>query len=89
LRELSRNSKQVLAQIEQRERTRTGISFTQRLSSISIFGYYIEISKANLHLASPDYERKQTLVNAERFTTPELKEYETKNSRRAGKDRRD
>src|SRR4029079_6105022 len=42
------------------------------------FGYYIEISKANLHLAPPDYERKQTLVNAERFTTPELKEYEAK-----------
>ncbi len=44
----------------------------------SIFGYYLEISKANLHLAPPDYERKQTLVNAERFTTPELKEYESK-----------
>ena len=44
----------------------------------SIFGYYLEISKANSHLAPPDYERKQTLVNAERFTTPELKEYESK-----------
>ncbi|MGA7291010.1 MAG: DNA mismatch repair protein MutS, partial [Terriglobales bacterium] len=44
----------------------------------SIFGYYIEISKANLHHAPADYERKQTLVNAERFTTPELKEYESK-----------
>ena len=44
----------------------------------SIFGYYIEISKANLHLAPAEYERKQTLVNAERFTTPELKEYESK-----------
>ena len=44
----------------------------------SIFGYYLEISKANLHLAPADYERKQTLVNAERFTTPELKEYEAK-----------
>jgi DNA mismatch repair protein MutS len=44
----------------------------------SIFGYYIEISKANLHLSPADYERKQTLVNAERFTTPELKEYESK-----------
>src|SRR6185312_5154390 len=40
--------------------------------------YYIEISKANLHHAPTDYERKQTLVNAERFTTPELKEYEAK-----------
>jgi DNA mismatch repair protein MutS len=43
-----------------------------------VFGFYLEISKANLHLAPPDFERKQTLVNAERFTTPELKEYETK-----------
>ncbi len=44
----------------------------------NVFGYYIEISKANLHLAPADYERKQTLVNAERFTTPELKDYERK-----------
>jgi DNA mismatch repair protein MutS len=77
LRELSRNSKQVLAQIEQRERGRTGIS-SLKVKFNSIFGYYIEISKPNLHLAPPDYERKQTLVNAERFTTPELKEYEAK-----------
>ena len=77
LRELSRNSKQVLAQIEQRERTRTGIT-SLKVKFNSIFGYYIEISKPNLHLAPPDYERKQTLVGAERFTTPELKEYEAK-----------
>ena len=44
----------------------------------SIFGYYLEVSKPNLHLVPADYERKQTLVNAERFTTPELKEYEAK-----------
>ena len=44
----------------------------------NVFGYYIEISKANQHLAPADYERKQTLVNAERFTTPELKELEVK-----------
>jgi DNA mismatch repair protein MutS len=77
LRDLSRNSKQVLAQIEQRERGRTGIS-SLKVKFNSIFGYYIEVSKANLHLVPQDYERKQTLVNAERFTTPELKEYETK-----------
>ena len=77
LRELSRNSKQFLAQIEQRERQRTGIA-SLKIKFNSIFGYYIEISKPNLHLAPPDYERKQTLVNAERFTTPELKEYEAK-----------
>jgi DNA mismatch repair protein MutS len=77
LRELSRNSKQVLAQIEQRERGRTGIS-SLKVKFNSIFGYYIEVSKPNLHLVPQDYERKQTLVGAERFTTPELKEYEIK-----------
>jgi DNA mismatch repair protein MutS len=77
LRDLSRNSKQYLAQVEQRERERTGIA-SLKVKFNSIFGYYIEISKANLHLAPTDYERKQTLVNAERFTTPELKEYESK-----------
>ena len=77
LRDLSRNSKQFLALIEQRERQRTGIS-SLKVKFNSIFGYYLEISKPNLHLAPADYERKQTLVNAERFTTPELKEYEAK-----------
>ena len=77
LRDLSRNSKQYLAQIEQRERQRTGIS-SLKVKFNSIFGYYLEVSKPNLHLVPPDYERKQTLVNAERFTTPELKEYESK-----------
>jgi DNA mismatch repair protein MutS len=77
LRELSRNSKLVLAQIEQRERGRTGIG-SLKVKFNSIFGYYIEVSKTNLHLVPQDYERKQTLVGAERFTTPELKEYEAK-----------
>ncbi len=77
LRDLSRNSKQFLAQIEQRERQRTGIN-SLKVKFNSIFGYYLEVSKPNLHLVPPDYERKQTLVNAERFTTPELKEYESK-----------
>jgi len=77
LRDLSRNSKQYLAQIEQRERQRTGIG-SLKVKFNSIFGYYLEVSKPNLHLVPPDYERKQTLVNAERFTTPELKEYEAK-----------
>ena len=77
LRDLSRNSKQYLAQVELRERERTGIG-SLKVKFNSIFGYYIEISKANLHLSPTDYERKQTLVNAERFTTPELKEYESK-----------
>jgi DNA mismatch repair protein MutS len=77
LRDLSRNSKQYLARVETRERERTGIG-SLKVKFNSIFGYYIEISKANLHLSPADYERKQTLVNAERFTTPELKEYESK-----------
>ncbi len=77
LRELSRNSKQVLAQIEQRERGRTGIA-SLKVKFNSIFGYYIEVSRPNLHLVPQDYDRKQTLVGAERFTTPELKEYEAK-----------
>jgi DNA mismatch repair protein MutS len=77
LRDLSRNSRVYLAQIEQRERTRTGIA-SLKIRFNNVFGYYIEISKANMHLAPGDYERKQTLVNAERFTTPELKELEVK-----------
>jgi DNA mismatch repair protein MutS len=77
LRDISRNSRTYLAQIEQRERARTGIA-SLKVRFNSVFGYYIEISKANQHLAPADYDRKQTLVNAERFTTPELKELESK-----------
>jgi DNA mismatch repair protein MutS len=77
LRDLSQNSKTFLAQIEQRERDRTGIG-SLKIRFNNVFGYYIEISKANMHLAPAEYERKQTLVNAERFTTPELKELEVK-----------
>ncbi|MFB3776112.1 MAG: DNA mismatch repair protein MutS [Bryobacteraceae bacterium] len=77
LRDISRNSRQYIAGIETRERARTGIQ-SLKVRFNNIFGYYLEISKANLHLAPPDYERKQTLVNAERFTTPELKELEQK-----------
>jgi DNA mismatch repair protein MutS len=77
LRTLSQHSKQIIAAMEERERKRTGIN-SLKIRFNSVFGYYIEISKANLHLAPGDYERKQTLVNAERFTAPELKEYERK-----------
>ncbi len=77
LRDISRNSKTYIAQIEAREKTRTNIA-SLKIRFNNVFGYYIEISKTNLHLAPPDYERKQTLVNAERFTTPELKELESK-----------
>lgn len=77
LRDLSQNSKRLIAQIETRERERTGIA-SLKVRFNNVFGYYIEISKANLRLAPDDYERKQTLVNAERFTTAELKELEIK-----------
>ncbi len=77
LRDISRNSKQYLAQIETRERARTGIQ-SLKVRFNNIFGYYIEVSKPNLPLVPSDYERKQTLVNAERFTTPELKVLEAK-----------
>src|SRR5262249_46144186 len=77
LRNLSQHSKQIIAAMEERERKRTGIA-SLKIRFNQVFGYYMEISKPNLHLAPKDYERKQTLVNAERFTSPELKEYERK-----------
>ena len=77
LRTISTTGRQAIAAIEDRERQRTGIG-SLKVRYNSVFGYYIEITKANLALAPADYERKQTLVNAERFTTPELKEYERK-----------
>jgi DNA mismatch repair protein MutS len=77
LRDLSKHSKEIIAAMEERERKRTGIG-SLKIRYNQVFGYYVEISKPNLHLAPADYERKQTLVNAERFTFPELKEYERK-----------
>ncbi len=77
LRELSRSGRQALVAIEERERQRTGIG-SLKVRFNSVFGYYLEVTKANAKAVPADYERKQTLVNAERFTTPELKEYETK-----------
>ena len=77
LRNLSQHSKTIIASMEERERKRTGIN-SLKIRFNQVFGYYIEISKPNLPNAPADYERKQTLVNAERFTSPELKEYERK-----------
>jgi len=77
LRELSRSGRQALVAIEERERQRTGIG-SLKVRFNSVFGYYLEVTKANAKAVPADYERKQTLVNAERFTTPELKEYESK-----------
>ena len=77
LRDITKQGRQIIAAMEERERKRTGIA-SLKIRYNQVFGYYIEISKANLHLAPADYERKQTLVNAERFTSGELKEYERK-----------
>ena len=77
LRTLSTSGKQLIANIETRERERTGIG-SLKVRFNSVFGYYLEVTKANAKSVPPDYERKQTLVNAERFTTPELKELEGK-----------
>ncbi len=77
LRHLATHSRQIIAAIEARERQRTGIA-SLKVRFNNVFGFYIEVSKPNLHLVPADYERKQTLVNAERFTTPELKELEAK-----------
>jgi len=77
LRGLSSSGRQRIAAIEERERERTGIA-SLKVRFNSVFGYYLEVTKANAKAVPADYERKQTLVNAERFTTPELKELETK-----------
>ncbi|HKR28523.1 MAG TPA: DNA mismatch repair protein MutS, partial [Acidobacteriaceae bacterium] len=77
LRSIGSSGRASIAAIEDRERKRTGIG-SLKVRFNSVFGYYIEITKANLASVPADYERKQTLVNAERFTTPELKDYETK-----------
>ena len=77
LRAIARDSKSVLVEIETRERERTGIG-SLKVRFNSVFGYYIEVSKTNLGKVPADYIRKQTLVNAERFITPDLKELEEK-----------
>ena len=77
LRDLSQHSRQIIAAMEERERKRTGIA-SLKIRYNQVFGFYIEVSNANLQLVPADFERKQTLANAERFTMPELKEYERK-----------
>ncbi len=77
LRAAATDGKSWLSQIQQREQERTGIK-SLKVKFNSVFGYYIEVSKANLAAVPEDYIRKQTLVNAERFITPELKELESK-----------
>ena len=77
LREISRSGKQAIVSFEDAERQRTGIS-TLKVRFNNVFGYYIEISKAQLSRTPEDYERRQTLANAERYTTPQLKDWEQK-----------
>ena len=77
LRTISRSGKQVIAEMEERERARTGIA-SLKVRYNRVFGYYIEISKSNLHAVPADYHRKQTIAGGERFITPALKEYEEK-----------
>jgi DNA mismatch repair protein MutS len=74
---ITKQGRQIIAAMEERERTRTGIA-SLKIRYNHVFGFYIEISNANKHLAPADYERKQTLANAERFTSDELKEHEHK-----------
>jgi DNA mismatch repair protein MutS len=77
LRSVSMEGKSFIKNLQEREAKRTGIS-SLKVKFNKVFGYYIEISKSNLHAVPDDYIRKQTLVNAERFIIPELKEYEEK-----------
>ena len=71
----TRDGKQWIASLEQQERERTGIK-SLKVGFNQVFGYYLEVTKTNLNLVPEDYIRKQTLANAERFITPELKKYE-------------
>ena len=77
LRTVSTSGRQVIAEMEERERQRTGIG-SLKVRFNRVFGYYIEISKSNLHAVPPDYQRKQTIAGGERFTTPALKDHEEK-----------
>ncbi len=77
LRQASTEGKNWLARFQVEEQARTGIK-SLKIRHNKVFGYYIEVSKANLDLVPEDYQRKQTLVNAERFITPALKEVENK-----------
>jgi DNA mismatch repair protein MutS len=76
LKAISRSGRQVIAEMEERERVRTGIG-SLKVRFNRVFGYYIKISKSNLHAVPDDYHRKQTIAGGERFTTPALKEYES------------
>jgi len=72
----SEHAREWVANLEPQERERTGIG-SLKVGFNKVFGYYLEVTRANSHLVPSDYIRKQTLTNAERYITPELKEYET------------
>lgn len=76
VRSIATNARQFLSSLEKQERDRTGIK-SLKLGYNRVFGYYIEVSQANLNLVPQDYIRRQTLANGERFYTPQLKEYES------------
>jgi DNA mismatch repair protein MutS len=75
LRHLATSGKDWIAEFQQQERERTGIK-SLRVGYNRVFGYYIEVTKPNLHLVPPEYERRQTIANGERYTTPDLREKE-------------
>jgi len=77
VRSLSRNAKQIIATLEASERERSGIA-NLRIKFNNVFGYFIEVSKGNVARVPAEYERRQTLTNAERYTTPELRDWEKK-----------
>jgi DNA mismatch repair protein MutS len=77
LRRLGTEGKDWIARLEQQERERTGIK-SLKVGFNQVFGYYLEVSRPNLSLVPADYIRKQTMVNAERFITPDLKEWEAR-----------
>jgi len=77
IRGISASAKQTIAAFEDQERSRTGIG-NLKIRFNNVFGYYIEISKAQVGRVPDDYERRQTLANAERYTTPQLKDWEQK-----------
>ena len=77
LTEIKQNSKQYLQELEEKEKKKTGIN-TLRISYTRVFGYFIEVTKKNLHLVPKNYIRKQTTANSERYITEELKIEEEK-----------
>ncbi len=77
LRDIARNGKQLIAELQERERKATGIE-SMKIKFNNVFGYFLEVTKTNISKVPEHYQRKQTMANAERYITPELKELENK-----------